>query len=249
MITKVEFDKLHQKYETENFINDDPVRFCHRFADKKDIEIAGFISSLLAYGRRDIFIKKLEELFTIAQNEPYNFITSFEPKVLKDFNYRFGKTEDFIVIFNILKNLYNKNSSLEELFQYGYENNDNLFIPVSDYFYSNAKEISQGFLFMIPNANKGSAMKRMCLYLRWMVRKSCVDMGIWDFMPKSDLLIPLDTHVARISRNLGLLERKQNDFKAVKELTENLKQFCSDDPVKYDFALFGYGVQNPKISK
>ena len=181
-------------------------------------------------------------MFRLAQNEPYNFICNFEQKILGDFNYRFGKPNDFSIIFNILKKLYSNGNSLEELFKYGWENNKNMFVPVSDYFYSNAKEITQGFSFMIPDANKGSAMKRMCMYLRWMVRKSCVDLGIWDFMPTSDLLIPLDTHVARISRELGLLTRKQNDFKAVQELTNNLKQHCPKDPVKYDFALFGYGI-------
>ena len=242
MITQIELDKLQQKYENLDFITNDPVRFCHRFKTKKDIEIAGFISSLIAYGRRDVFTKKLEELFKLAQNEPYNFIVNFEPKILSGFNYRFGKPDDFATIFNILKDLYNNGSNLEELFKYGWETHENLFVPISDYFYSNAKDISQGFSFMIPDANKGSAMKRMCMYLRWMIRKSCVDLGVWNFMQKSDLLIPLDTHVARISRELGLLTRKQNDFKAVKELTENLKLYCPEDPIKYDFALFGYGI-------
>ena len=242
MITQTELDKLQQEYETKDFITDDPIRFCHKFKTKKDIEIAGFISSLVAYGRRDVFTKKLDELFQIAEEEPYNFITNFEPQILGDFNYRFGKTNDFALIFNILKDLYNTGSSLEELFKYGWENHENLFVPVSDYFYTNTKEITQGFSFMIPDANKGSAMKRMCMYLRWMVRKSCVDLGTWNFMPTSDLLIPLDTHVARISRELGLLTRKQNDFKAVKELTDNLKHYCPEDPTKYDFALFGYGI-------
>ena len=85
-------------------------------------------------------------------------------------------------------------------------------------------------------------MKRMCMFLRWMVRKGPVDFGIWDFMPISDLLIPLDVHVARISREMGLLNRSSNDFKAVLELTENLKKLDPNDPVKYDFAMFGYGV-------
>ena len=242
MITKTELDKLVQQYETEDFVKDDPVRFPSRFSGKNDIEIAGFISSLVAYGRRDIFTKKLDQLFEIAQNEPHNFILNFEPKVLGDFNYRFGKSEDFAVIFSILKELYTKDGGLEELFKYGYENNENMFIPVCDYFYSKVEKETQGFKFMIPNPRNGGAMKRMCMYLRWMVRKGPVDFGIWDFMPMSDLLIPLDVHVARISREMGLLNRTSNDFKAVLELTENLKKFDFNDPVKYDFAMFGYGV-------
>ena len=247
MITKSELDKLVEKYETKEFFLDDPIGIPNKFNNKKDIEIMGFIASLVAYGRREIFIKKLDQLLGIAKNEPYNFIANFDPKILGDFNYRFGKPEDFSQIFEILKNLYKNDGGLEELFKYGYKNqiNNNMFIPVTDYFYSRAKNPEAlGFKFMIPDARKGSAMKRMCMYLRWMVRKGKVDFGIGDFMPASDLLIPLDTHVARISREMGLLKRNANDFKAVLELTNNLKQFDPKDPVKYDFAIFGYGVNN-----
>ncbi len=252
MITKEEIDKLVQTYETKEFFYDDPVGIPNRFSDKKDKEIAGFIASLVAYGRREVFLKKLAILFEIAQNEPLNFILNFEPKILGDFNYRFGKPDDFAQIFNILRDLYEKEGGLEELFKYGYENqiNENMFIPVTDYFYSKARDNSaQGFRFMLPDARKGSAMKRMCMYLRWMVRKGPVDFGLWNFMPASDLYIPLDTHVARISREMGLLTRNANDFKSVVELTENLKKFDANDPAKYDFALFGYGVNEPKTKK
>lgn len=251
MITKPEIDLLVKKYETVDFIKDDPVQFPHRFKDKKDIELAGFIASIVAYGRRDVFIKKLNHLFTIAQNEPYNFITNFEPKLINGFNYRFGTSEDFSEIFLILKELYTKDGGLEELFKYGYQNpveiknQKNMFIPVCDYFYSRYQNPnSQGVKFMIPDPRKGGAMKRMCMLLRWFVRKGPVDLGIWDFMPQSELLIPLDTHVARISREMGLLTRNSNDFKSVLEITQNLKQFDPEDPTKYDFAMFGYGVAN-----
>lgn len=244
MITKTKLDSLAAKFETEDFIKDDPVRFPNRFTEKKDIELAGFIASLVAYGRRDVFTKKLDSLFELAQNEPLNFIQNFEPEILGDFNYRFGKPEDFAQIFMILRELYSKDGGLEELFKYGYENpqKGNMFTPVTDYFYSRAKDAKQGFYFMIPDPRKGGAMKRMCMYLRWMVRKGPVDFGIWDFMPASDLYIPLDVHVARISREMGLLTRNANDFKAVIELTNNLKEFDRKDPAKYDFAMFGYGV-------
>ena len=99
---------------------------------------------------------------------------------------------------------------------------------------------------MIPNPENGGAMKRMCMLLRWLVRKSIVDVGIWNFMPISELYIPLDVHVGNVSRQMGLLTRKANDFKSVIELTNNLKKFCPEDPIKYDFAMFGYGVNNKK---
>lgn len=172
---------------------------------------------------------------------------NFDPVILGDFNYRFGKPEDFAQIFTIMRELYTKDGGLEELFKFGYEKGkpERLFQTVTDYFYSRADEnAGQGFYFMIPNPAKGGAMKRMSMFLRWMVRKGPVDFGIWDFMPPSELLIPLDVHVARISREMGLLTRKQNDFKAVIELTNNLKKFDPQDPVKYDFAMFGFGVNN-----
>ena len=211
MITQSEIDKLAEKYETVDFIKDDPIQFPHRFTKKEDIEIAGFIASLVAYGQRKVFIKKLDTLFEIAQNEPHNFILNFEPKILGDFNYRFGKPEDFAQIFSIMRRLYEKDGGLEELFKYGYKNSDNMFIPVCDYFYSRF-EPTQGVKFMVPDPKKGGAMRR--------------------------------THVARLSREMGLLTRNANDFKSVLEITENLRRFDPVDPIKYDFALFGYGINN-----
>lgn len=249
MITKTEIDFLAETFETSEFIKDDPVQFPHRFFNEKDIEIAGFIASLVAYGSRKVFIKKLNGLFELAENEPLNFILNFDKKILGDFNYRFGKTEDFARIFYIMKELYEKDGGLSELFKYAYGEVKTLrdtrfFKTVTDYFYSRVAEdnAGQGFYFMIPNPENGGAMKRMNMFLRWMVRKPPVDFGIWNFIPQSELLIPLDVHVARVSREMGLLSRSSNDFKAVIELTDNLKNFDANDPVKYDFATFGYGV-------
>lgn len=248
MITKNEIDNLAKEYENTDFIKDDPIQFPHRFSTPKDIEIAGFISSLVAYGSRKVFIKKLDSLFEIAQNEPLNFILNFEPKLLGNFNYRFGKPNDFAEIFSIMKELYEHDGGLSELFKYSYKKfgtltDFNFFKTITDYFYSRVKnDVGQGFYFMIPNPENGGAMKRMNMFLRWMVRKPPVDFGIWDFIPTAELLIPLDVHVARISREMGLLKRNSNDFKAVIELTEKLRQFAPNDPTKYDFATFGYGV-------
>ena len=116
---------------------------------------------------------------------------------------------------------------------------------VTDYFYANVKnEVGQGFYHLIPNPQNGGAMKRMNMLLRWMVRKGPVDLGVWDFIPTSELLIPLDVHVARLSREMKLLNRSSNDFKAVIELSEKLREICPQDPVKYDFAIFGLGVNS-----
>jgi uncharacterized protein (TIGR02757 family) len=250
MITKTQLDELVEKYETIDFIKNDPIQFPHRFEDKKDVEIAGFIASLLAYGSRVQFIKKLDELFAIMQNEPLNFIQNFESGMIGNFNYRFGKPQDFIAIFELLKSLYSSSNGLEELFSYG-KTQGKMFEVVVDYFYNgvfNSKSnVGQGFYHMIPNPHNGGAMKRMCMFLRWMVRKSPVDLGLWAFIKPSELYIPLDVHVGRISRKMGLLTRNANDFKSVIELTDKLRKFCPDDPVKYDFAMFGLGVDKDAI--
>ena len=168
--------------------------------------------------------------------------------------YRFSKENDIIPIFEILSKLYKESRGLEELFEYAKNNfalsrgglvcGVNHLQTVVDYFYANApKTVSQGFYHMLPNPQNGGAMKRMNMFLRWMVRKGPVDLGIWNFIQPKDLLIPLDVHVARVSREMGLLTRKSNDFKSVIELTERLRAFCPEDPVKYDFAMFAFGVE------
>lgn len=246
MITKNELDNLVKKYETVDFIKDDPVQFPHRFKNKEDMELAGFIASLFAYGNRKMFIAKLNDLFNRADNDIANYIKEGEFQNLKGLEYRFSKDYDIIPIFEILHKLYYESRGLEELFEYGWNNSDysKFFQTIVDYFYSKApKTAGQGFYHMIPNPQNGGAMKRMNMFLRWMIRKSPVDLGIWNFMQPKDLLIPLDVHVARISRKMGLLNRKSNDFKAVIELTERLREFCPEDPIKYDFAMFAFGVE------
>lgn len=268
MITKNELDDLVEKYETTEFIKDDPIQFPHRFKNKEDIELAGFIASLFAYGNRKMFIAKLNDLFNRADNDIANYVKNGEFENLKGLEYRFSKDYDIIPIFEILYALYKESRGLEELFEYGwnvsgsgqktphlmrgnypkcsekYNDYPKFFQIIIDYFYSRApKTVGQGFYHMLPNPANGGAMKRLNMFLRWMIRKSPVDLGIWDFMQPKDLLIPLDVHVARISRNMGLLNRKSNDFKAVIELTSKLREFSPNDPTKYDFAMFAFGVE------
>ena len=247
MNTKTELEKFCRDYENRDFIKDDPVQFPHRYSDKRDIEIAGFLASLFAYGKRELFINVLNKLFAQMGKSPYEFVK--KGGKIEDIEYRFSKNIDAAQILAILRKLYTTdNSSLEELFAYGW-NQFGEVVPmlqsVTDYFYANVtEEVTAGFYHLIPNPVNKSPLKRMNMFLRWMVRSGEVDLGVWDFMPKSELLIPLEVHVARISRKLKLLNRSSNDIKSVQELTEKLKEFDKNDPVKYDFALFGYGVNN-----
>lgn len=265
MITKTELDKLVEKYETPDFIKDDPIQFPHMGTCKESVELLGFIASLFAYGNRKMFIKKLEELFKKADGDIVGFVKNGDFSLLKGVEYRFSKDNDIIPIFEILSKLYNESRGLEELFKYSwhitpfpaplphkgqFDGAGGFSRPlqsVVDYFYARApKTAGQGFYHMIPNPQNGGAMKRMNMFLRWMVRKPPVDFGIWTFIKPKDLLIPLDLHVARVSRQMGLLTRKSNDFKAVLELMKPLREFCPDDPVKYDFAMFAFGVESNK---
>ena len=240
-------DRLVKKYETKDFIKDDPIQFPHRFKGKNDIEISALISALFAFGKREAFIQKLDFLFDVMQNEPYNFICAFDNKNenLKNFVYRFVKGIDIICFLGSLNKLYCfDKSSIGELFFEGREKN-NMLEYASNYFYSclNCKP-ELGFCHLFARPQNGGAMKRMNMFLRWMVRKGPVDLGIWDFIKPSELLIPLDVHVGNVSRSLGLLERNANDYKSVLELTKKLREFDSSDPVKYDFALFGAGINS-----
>lgn len=251
MITKTQLDKYAQEYETKDFIKDDPVQFVHRFQTKEDNEIAGFIASMFAYGKREVFISKLNYIFNLMNNKPLNYVKTFDCKYnnIKNCDYRFSKDCDLIEILKILNILYTENETLESLFEYSYkQKNDiwNMFQGVVDYFYARVDKnnITKGFYHLLPNPEKKSALKRLNMLMRWFIRKSEVDIGIWNFVSKSELLIPLDTHVAKISRQLGLLKRNDNAYDSVIELTNNLILLNPSDPIKYDFALFGYGVNN-----
>lgn len=239
---KNKLNALVKKYETKDFIKDDPIQFPHRFLTKSDIEISAFIASLFAFGKREMFIKKLDLLFSLAQT-PLELVADFKKFNLSDFLYRFIKSCDLIELLSILNKLYVADkSNLEELFC-SKSNHFDRFKVVTDYFYGNCRcANSAGFCFMFAKPENNSALKRLNMFLRWMVRPNPVDFNLWKEIKTSELLIPLDTHVARLSREFNLLNRKQNDFKAAIELTNKLKEFDENDPVKYDFALFGLGV-------
>lgn len=246
MITKTELDKLVEKYENKTFIETDPIQIPHRYKDKEDIEIVAFISALFAYGSRKVFIPKLDELFSKMGKSPLEYIKNGEFSNLKSFNYRFAKENDVVEILKVLSKLYNSNETIQTLFRYGYEQKSDIkgmLQVVTDYFYLNSTDnVGEGFYFMLANPKNNGAMKRLNMFLRWLVRKPPVDFGLWDFISTSELLIPLDTHVAKISREMNLLTRKSNDFKAVLELTDKLKQFDANDPTKYDFAIYAKGI-------
>lgn len=245
-------NELVIKYETPEFIKDDPIQFPHRFQNKKDIEIAGIIASSLAYGKRDKIIQSVNIILNIMQNEPYNFINNFDfikdLKLFDGFCHRFTCATDIVLLIESLKTAYKEYNSLEQLFLENYKKDDKNIKPALIGFVDKLRDIApegynpKGFYYLLPSPDRGSACKRLNLFLKWMVRKGPVDLNLWKNIDSSKLIIPLDVHISKQSRNLGLTKKKADDWKTAEEITERLKQFDAQDPVKYDFAIFGMGV-------
>ncbi len=212
-----------------------------------------FIASVFAYGNVKQIINSLNTFLLIAKNQPYEFISniSANKNLPTNFVHRFYSTKDILHLFQLLNLAYDEYGSLKNLFLSGYnseeENLKNAITKFNHYFLTKArkefKKLSRGIVFMFPLPEKGSACKRMNLFLRWMVRKDELDFGLWSEIPTSKLIIPVDTHIARICKQLKLTKRKNVSWKMAEEITDNLKKFDPDDPVKYDFAICHIGMR------
>lgn len=232
------------RYNNKAFIEDDPICIPHQFEKKEDIEIAGFFAAILAWGQRKTIIAKSNQLLGLMNNKPYDFLvhaTDNELKAFQYFKHRTFNGDDFLAIFNGLRMIYQHHGGLEKLMESGFKEKDawQAIAKLNQVMFSYPHLIRSRK--HISNPETGSAAKRLHMFLRWMVRKddSGVDFGIWRSIPTSQLLCPLDVHVAHTARKLGLLNRRANDRKAVDELTTHLRFFDEADPIRYDFALFG----------
>ena len=241
-------DTKTEYYNSYSFIETDPIQIPHRFSETKDIEISGFFASQLAWGNRKNIIKSASCLMSLMDNSPFEWIKNSSEndfKVFEKFVYRTFNYSDTIYYIKKMKQIIDNYGSMGQFFEHLYISSQGcikeVLIEFFKFFMNNAPQRTQKHL---ANVSKGSAAKRLNLFLRWMVRSDSqnVDFGLWKFIPTSILYIPLDVHSGRIARKLGLLTRKTNDWKSVEELTDNLKKFDFEDPVKYDFALFGLGV-------
>lgn len=234
----------HDKYNKNDFIKDDPISIPHRFTKKQDIEIAGLFAATLAWGNRTSIINSCNKLMTLMDNQPYNFILNHSQKELKPFEtfvHRTFNATDLLYFISFLKHHYTQNDSLENLFlnqniELGLSNFKESFFSLKDFPARTKKHVS--------SPENKSTCKRLNMYLRWMVRKDKkgVDFGIWKKIKPAQLYIPLDVHVENYARQLNLIERKQRDWLTVCELTSNLKLIDKNDPVRFDFALFGMGI-------
>jgi len=241
-------DEKYLKFNNPSFIDNDPVSIPHRFSSRADREIAGFMAATIAWGRRDLILKSGTKLIQLLENAPHDFILNADKQDierLSGFVYRTFNGQDCITFIYGLRHIFTHYNSIEDVIVEGIKLHGSLSHGLSHFrkiFFSIAHP--QRSEKHIADVAAGSAGKRLFLFLRWMVRKDNrgVDFGIWNKISPSQLFIPLDLHSGNIARKTGLLTRKQNDFKSVEELTCELRKFDPTDPVKYDFALFGLGV-------
>ena len=240
-------DEKVAQYDTISFIDTDPISIPHRYSRKEDIEISGFLASTIAWGNRKMILKNANRMMEILDDAPYDFVMNHSENDLnriKGVIHRTFNHIDLLYFIKALKHIYLEEGGLEGIFN-RYQTTDSLQPAIH--------ELNRIF-FCLPHEKsterhvsdpyKGSAAKRINMFLRWMVRSDGkgVDFGIWKKIQSSILSIPLDVHSGNVSRKLGLLTRKQSDAKAVAELDSKLRLFDKDDPVKYDYALFGLGV-------
>lgn len=244
---KVFLDEKVEKYNNKSFIISDPIQIPHRFSKKEDIEIAGFLSASIAWGNRTMIINNANRLMKLMDEAPYDFVmnhTQSDLDSLDGFVHRTFNSKDLQYFISALQNIYQNHDGLESVLLPKEEEQD----------YQHAISNFKMVFFELPHLPrtqkhvsdplKNSAAKRISMYLRWMVRSNAtgVDFGLWKSHSPSKLSCPLDVHTGNMARKLGILKRKQNDWKTVKELDVTLRKFDPEDPVKYDFALFGLGV-------
>jgi uncharacterized protein (TIGR02757 family) len=233
-----------EQYNTPLFIESDPIQLPHRFSKKEDIEIIAFLVSTIAWGKRQMIIKNGERLIDIMGGQPHEFILNYTSNEPIEFVHRTFNSTDLDFFFRSLQNIYKNHGGLENVFTShpDYHGAQGRIINFRNTFLSTEHE--QRSEKHISNPAKNSAAKRINMFLRWMVRNdNCgVDFGIWNSIPEAELCIPLDVHTARMATELGILTRKQNDWKALEEIMFVLRKLDPKDPSKYDFALFGIGV-------
>jgi uncharacterized protein (TIGR02757 family) len=250
-------DEMNQLVEVPEYIEQDPVQFMHLYSEREDRLVAGFFAAIMAWGRRDIVIAKVSELLQRCEHRPAVIAQQYSERELErfeGFKHRTFKPEDVHSFFMALREMYDQFGDFEAFWRhcYGLSKTQKrpLFGVFHEQFFALYPEAPMRSRKHLANPEKGSSAKRLWLYLRWSIRQnSCVDTGLMHFMPTSELKLPLDVHVARWARALGLLTRAQNDAQAVDELTATLKKYKPEDPSAYDYGLFGIGVQKKEVSE
>lgn len=242
MITVAHLDTIYerQKHNVSYRVYRDPVSFVHRFKGDADREMAGFIAAQFAYGKIELFMGFLERLFGSMENGPIHFIEAGQWDALNNLYYRFHKARDLVMLFEVLRQILGENGTFGALFRslYNGDTRETIWRIREKYLPDTDK-----LLFFFPRAGSSGAQKRWNMYLRWMVRKDTVDVGIWNFIDPADLTMPLDTHIYKIGKCAGWITGNTPSFRAARQVTEALKRYSPSDPLKYDFFLcHGVGI-------
>lgn len=236
-----------EQYNNRSFIETDPIQIPHLFSQKEDIEIAGFLTATIAWGNRKSIITNAKKLMLLLDNAPYDFVLHHQETDLKSFGsfvHRTFNGTDCVQFIKSLQHMYQNHGGIEAVFS-KYGDTQSLQKSISKFktIFFEIQHLKRTQKH-VSDPLKNSAAKRINMFLRWMVRSDSkgVDFGIWKQIAPSQLSCPLDVHSGNVARKLGLLERKQNDAKALFELDKHLRKLDPKDPVKYDFALFGLGA-------
>ena len=245
---KRELDKLYNQYNHRRYVHPDPLEFLFSYKEIRDREIAGLVASALAYGRVAQILKSVAQVLHRMTPSPYLFLKNSDYELIynefKDFRHRFAGGDDLAALLFGIKNTIDKFGSLYQCFLNGFSEKDENIVRAMLFFSHElaGHENSPGHLVALPE--KGSACKRMNLFLRWMVRKDRVDPGGWDNIPPSKLILPIDTHMHKIGLAFEFTKKKQANMAAALEITRRFKRMVPDDPVKYDFVLTRFGIRS-----
>jgi len=247
-------ERLYEKYNHRDCIRPDPLQFVYRYKKPADMELAGLLSAVLAYGRVRQIEKDLNDLFSRMGASPYAFVLDFDKSKrnkLDSFKHRFTTGEDIADLLVVIQKVLQEKGSIEKHFLSGYSNSDENIVPALTEFcdsiyaiYSEktGREVSRGLKYLLASPAGGSACKRLNLFLRWMVRADDVDAGLWKGVDKTKLIVPVDVHMGRLCKILGLYESKTVSLKTAVQITKGFSEISPSDPVKYDFALSRVGI-------
>ncbi len=247
-------EKLYGRYNHRDFIKPDPLQFIYQYSNRQDMEVAGFLAAELAYGRVLQIQKSLTNLFGRMGDSPFQFVRDFDEQKrakLKDFRHRFTAGDDISDLLELLRNVFDEFGNIENFFIVGYRDDDPNIIGALSKFCDSLLDmyakthngnITRGLSYLLPRPASGSACKRLNLFLRWMIRNDDVDAGLWKSTDKTRLIVPVDVHMARLCRILGVYDRKTVSLSTAVKITESFAEIEPADPVKYDFALTRIGI-------
>jgi uncharacterized protein (TIGR02757 family) len=254
-MTRVLLEKLYDKYNHRVFVPPDPLQFAYRYCERRDVEIAAFLASALAYGRVRQIERSLTQLFDRMDSAPYDFTAHFDGPgraKLRSFKHRFTTGDDLSDLLSLFRRILDDYGDLESFFMRGYRGEDATVLPALSAFCDSLcrtytdlhgrTRTSQGLGYLLASPSRGSASKRLNLFLRWMVRRDEVDLGLWNRVDRSKLIVPVDVHMDRLCRILGLHDDKTISLSTALKITEGFARIEPGDPAKYDFALSRIGI-------